>query len=548
MTIPEGMVIDQQQSSAPEGMVIDEPITGETFLTTPAAVGEAAFSIGSGLAGTVAGGVAGLGILATGGGVSKASENIQKVQDFFTRQPTTKAGQEMLESVSSALEDAVGLIEGGIAGVPQFVAGDIPGAAQTFEKVREDGLGETVFEATGSPALATAADITVDAALLATPLGKMKAIPKGGGRKALQTNKKASPEQKQVIKQFAKDEITLEEALKAIEGLGDHATIADVGGANIAAQARGAGAATRKGREARDAGIIDREATMLNEALDKAGGFYDTAYAQRVAPTESLLQKLNHPSVTESGVIKDAIKLIKSKSTTKLTSEQRALGLSMFDGKGGIRFENLNMVGLDHLKRALRQKAGGTKVKKAELSVAYKDAGAALRDELVDQSSAYGNALKVWTEFSSKAERLTETIKKTAVSDAEQIAMQEAMSFGDLPTKIGGMTTDALFALNQNRFAILRLIQDTAKLGRRKGKIKERSGKEAEILYDPKKAKAELQEMIEIVGTKPKAIQIASNLSETKLIRWLRNKQNRRALYEYGARAAVIERQNQEAQ
>ena len=281
---------------------------------------------------------------------------------------------------------------------------------------------------------------------------------------------------------------------------------------------------------------------MLNEALDKAGGYYDVAYAQKVAPTESLLQKLNSPSVTESGVIKDAIKLINAKSSTKLTAEQKALGLSMFDGKGGIRFENLNMVGLDHLKRALRQKAGGTKVKKAELSVAYKDAGAALRDELVEQSSAYGNALKVWTEYSAKAEKLGETIKATAVSDSARIAMQEAMSFGDLPTKIGGMTTDALFALNQNRFAVLRLIQDTAKLGRRKGKIRERSAKEAEILYDPKKAKAELQEMIEIVGTKPKAIQIASKLNDTRLIRWLESKQNRRALYEYAARAAVIER------
>ena len=538
--LPEGFVIDQPQSGVPEGYIVDG--APESFLTTPAAVGEAGAAIATGLAGTVAGGIAGAGTLLTGGGLSAASDNIQKVQELLTREPTTQAGKDMLQSISETVEGVVRTIEGGVgAGVTLRGGGTLEEAGQTFSDVKEKGAGEVVFEKTGSPALSTAAEIGVDTALLATPLGRVKGVPKTG-RKALHQNKKTTPEQKQIIKQFSKDEITLEEAMSKLDALGEHAVIADVGGANISAQAKGAGAATRKGREARDAGVIDREATMLNEALDKAGGYYDVAYAQKVAPTESLLQKLNSPSVTESGVIKDAIKLINAKSSTKLTPEQRALGLSMFDGAGGIRFENLNMVGLDHLKRALRQKAGGTKVKKAELSVAYKDAGAALRDELVLQSSAYENALKVWTEYSVKAEKLGETIKATSVSNSAQIAMQEAMSFGDLPTKIGGMTTDALFALNQNRFAILRLIQDTAKLGRRKGKIRERSGKEAEILYDPKKAKAELQEMIEIVGTKPKAIQIASKLNDTRLVRWLESKQNRRALYEYAARAAVIER------
>lgn len=637
----------------------------ESFLTKPAAIAETVAGIGTGLAGLTAGGVAGIGTLVTGGGFKKASENIQKVQEFFTREPTTQAGQETLRSVGEAMENIVRTIEGGVAAGTELRAGLSPEqAGQTFEEVKEKGIGDVVFERTGSPAAATAAGLGVDVAAVATPLKGFKGVARKG-TKPFEANQKPTPAQKSVIKSFADDEIPLQEGLANLETIGEGAVIADVGGANVRGIAKSAGSITRKGRDLKKGTVIERSNSnrgrmvdMLNKTLFKgkelitrkkelfdtaiadADVFYNGAYAAPVEATDSLINILTRPAITQSGIIKDAEKLIRFMSEKKLTAKQRELGLSMFDGKGGIVFENINMVGLDHIKRALNQKAGGTKLKKGELSTAFKDHATDLRQELVGQVQTYDDALATWTNLNSgeaalqagrdafksvsgntkgvetlieefnllsktdqslyrlgaadylrgairsgkdtakakqassvitsftggpahrellstifedanqfkmfealveKERTFSRTAEATTVSEGAEVRMQELLRKGNRPEKIAAMATDALFAANNNRFAVLRLIQDTFKLVGKKGARKKAEG-QAGILFDPKDAKSQMQEMINIVGSSPKSIQIAMKMSDTKLINWLRSKQNRRALLEFGARAAVIER------
>lgn len=88
---------------------------------------EAAATVGSGMLGTVAGGLAGLGQMATGGADPAAA--VERWQDRLTYQPTSQTGQQLLGTVGDAMDYAI----------------TQPGQA----------IGEGILGLTGSPAAAT---------------------------------------------------------------------------------------------------------------------------------------------------------------------------------------------------------------------------------------------------------------------------------------------------------------------------------------------------------------------------------------------------------
>ena len=550
LTIPEGAEIVSGGATEKLGVGDAFKLSSAMMFAPIDAATETAVAMGTGMAGLVAGGIAGGVTLAKdlipGGdkpSLSAMSDSIKEWQERMTVQPKTEEGQKMLETVGNAMEGIISTIEGGVGAAVTLRGGGTPEeAGQTYTDVKEQGAGNVVLDKTGSPALATAADMFVDTALLATTpikVVKPRTVPK--------TQRiKASKEQNAIIKQFKKDEMTLDEAIVAFDELGEGAIIADISGANVKASAGTTGAVTRRGREAREAGLAKRDAELTSKATVEAEKLYDAAYLEPVTLTESLINQLNSPAVLESGVIKDAIKLIRFKSTKKLTKEQRAEALSMFDGKGGINFDNVNMIGLDHIKRALRQKAGGLKIKKGELAISFKDAGEALSKSLTEQNGSYKSALDAWKLFRDKQELFADTLSKTAVNESRQIQLQELISKGKGLEKISSMSTDALFAMNQNRFAVLRLIQDTADLFR--GKEGKFGGGQAEILYDIKTARTQLEQMSKIAKQKGGPVSNALRLSDSKLVNWLRNEQNLRTVAELGVRAMIAEGQNKESQ
>lgn len=655
---------------------VESPSLGETISTVgstlfPAAtaIGETALGVATGLTGLVGGGIAGAGTLLTGGGFERASENIRKVQDFLTIQPSTPAGQEALQSVGEALEGVVRTIEGGIAGGAELVAGrGIAQAAETIEQVREEGPGEAVFERTGIPALATAADLFVDVALLGTtPIKGLKGVQ---APKSIPTSKipKAKVKAREIIvEQFVRDEIPITEAIGKLEA-DPSLLIADVGDANVSAALKIASNVTREARElsastigqrlsqTRDRmidftnetllkgkSVLQEKANIFKKSSDDAKGFYEAAYADDVVLTPELSGILSEPAIASVG--KSARKLISFKSVSglapKLTAEQKALGLSMFDEKGNIIFENINMVGLDHLKRALNQKSRGTRAKKSELAQSFEDAAANLTAELRSQSSSYGNALNVWIDRSSaeqafvdgqnalknlgdpqtglvftkqqfeqlsdidkamfrlaagetligklksirdtakggeppssisnfagdknsreilstifedtkqselfsglvERERLfSETARNAGASTTQRLALQESIRPKRFREKVPAVATDVAFAASQNRFAVLRLIGDVAKIGKKLSP--EVTAEMAKILSDPALRFSELNEMARLAGEIPKNVQPLFNMSDSAVVNWFKAEKNRNAFISFGARALAADREN----
>lgn len=654
MTIPEGLILDQPDTDVPQGLVIDEPITGETFLTTPAAISETAAAVGTGLLGTVAGGIAGAGTLLTGGGISRASENIQKVQEFFTREPTTKAGQEMLQTLSEGLEQAVGLIESGVAGAPQFAAGDIPGAVQTFKEVQEKGLGETVLEATGSPLAATAADLAIDVALLATPLKRPVSVTaKGAERVTLpKATKERVKARKQIVQQAEKDQVTFAEMEAELTALGEGARLADVGDVNIGSVVKVAANVTKQGREAVKSNLSKRRGQtrermiefvdekllngkdllrqkriIQNKAKLKAKEFYDESYRASVSITPELL---NNPAIRK--VHKNARKLIEADRTLKpaekiidftnpsmrlldgikralddsinktirkrpnearvlsgvkddlvaemkaqspsyeraldawssKSSAERALadGEKAFKGLGdpsvGLeftkqQFDNLSTIDKAHYRlaagEAMKGRLKGIKdtVKGEEPpSVLTTFAGDKASKELLSTIFKESDDFIAFNRFLERERTFAETNRRASASEQQRIAMQESARAPKLLERLPSVATDILFAANQNRFASLRLIQDATGFFKR---FKPETATEmANILFDPSIVKSELQAMKLIAGEIPKSLTPISGMGDKAMLGWFRSKQNRRAFYEFGAKAAIIERQRQEAQ
>ena len=158
----------------------------------------------SGLAGIV-GGISGLAERAFGVPGStpsrerpseRAARFQEAIQDAITLEPQTRLGQEALEIIGTGAElgvKAVRLPVAGITGIAQLPFSGIEGAAQTIERIMQEGIGETagsaVLEATGSPALAAFVE-TVPTGI-ATILGARNPL----GRKPVRTPDTPTPAQ-----------------------------------------------------------------------------------------------------------------------------------------------------------------------------------------------------------------------------------------------------------------------------------------------------------------------------------------------------------------
>lgn len=107
-----------QQSAQPEPQPEQQaPSVAGEYGPVPT-IGETALHMGTGLAGAAVGGLAGLGTLATGGGLEKASQRVQDISQAVTYQPRTKGGQAGTAALMWPVEKATegwGML-GGMAG------------------------------------------------------------------------------------------------------------------------------------------------------------------------------------------------------------------------------------------------------------------------------------------------------------------------------------------------------------------------------------------------------------------------------------------------
>jgi len=130
---------------------------------------EPALAVGSGLVGSVAGGLAAI-PQTIAGDPRGAEETLRSIQEFLSVQPKTQAGQRGLETVAEGFErvaDVPQAIVGGLGGIAELAAGEgIEQATKTVEDVQEKGIGKTAgdraFEVTGSPLLSAAAETAPD--------------------------------------------------------------------------------------------------------------------------------------------------------------------------------------------------------------------------------------------------------------------------------------------------------------------------------------------------------------------------------------------------
>lgn len=132
--------------------------------------GEAALTMGTGLAASIPAGLAGLGELARGNGMEEAAKTIEGVQEWLTVLPKTPEGQKALEQLVPLLEKL-----------------SIPAQA----------VGGAVLDATGSPAAATASEIVLDPLNAVIPAGAVAA--KAGAKAATKAGKAASRAMRKTI-------------------------------------------------------------------------------------------------------------------------------------------------------------------------------------------------------------------------------------------------------------------------------------------------------------------------------------------------------------
>lgn len=180
---------------------------------------EPALTVASALPATVASGIGGLAVGAFGG-VEAGAEAQAGIQEAGTFQPRTEAGKQGLETLGKIVDfgiDVANIPISGLAGIIQMATGGtLEDATNTINAIQKEGLGETLggktFEATGSPELATLAQILPDAALEVIGL-------KGAG-KAIAGTKKAAEAAKEPIKQAVEVGGQLaEQVVPAVKGL-----------------------------------------------------------------------------------------------------------------------------------------------------------------------------------------------------------------------------------------------------------------------------------------------------------------------------------------
>lgn len=167
--IPEGFEL---VDDIPEGFeLVDSGFTGASVI-------EPALAIASAIPASIAAGVTGL--VAGGVGGTDAAETVRgEVQETFSYEPRTKAGKEGLKTTGEIVDFLgqafVNIPASGLVGLADLITSgfDFEEAAKGVKSTQEQGIikeiGGRTFEATGSPAAATLAELIPEAA--ATALG-----------------------------------------------------------------------------------------------------------------------------------------------------------------------------------------------------------------------------------------------------------------------------------------------------------------------------------------------------------------------------------------
>lgn len=181
--LPQGFVLDNQPSQLPQGFAVDEqePSFGENVIGTL----ESALTIGSSAVAEPLAGFVGL-ATAPFQGLDKAVENIESLRNSLTYTPRTEESKQQLQSIGEFIQPA----------------------AETFQNV-ESGLGKSVLELTGSPALAAAAHSLPTATLELIGLKGLR------GAKSPLKGEKLSTNVATAIQQAAPDIDTLRQAKTA---------------------------------------------------------------------------------------------------------------------------------------------------------------------------------------------------------------------------------------------------------------------------------------------------------------------------------------------
>lgn len=165
-------------SKAPQDDVVEDEIAPEPeaqdlgFSDYAQGIGETALSMGTGLASTVGAGLAGAASeVATLGG-AEGAEIVSDIQEAGTYQPRTEGGRAVIETLGDVAQFGIDVLNvplSGLAGIASLVTGSsAEDATKLIEDVQTRGLsavaGEKVLEETGSPLLATVADISPELA------------------------------------------------------------------------------------------------------------------------------------------------------------------------------------------------------------------------------------------------------------------------------------------------------------------------------------------------------------------------------------------------
>lgn len=171
-----------------------------------------------------------------GQGAATMRQTQEALPDFA---PETQAGQRSMQTLGDLIEQGVDIVNfpiSGLAGLAELIGsgGNVDSAANIVNRVQEEGagpvMGESVLESTGSPALATAANMAFDIAGAATgvkgasmasrpAIAKLKKVADARKQKALLTpDGDLSPDFERALK---REGITLDAIVDDIPSLPD---------------------------------------------------------------------------------------------------------------------------------------------------------------------------------------------------------------------------------------------------------------------------------------------------------------------------------------
>jgi len=582
MSVPEGIVlreIKDGKNDVPDGVTLRvdpaEPFEQTTKViikslnTAVPGLGTAldtARVFTSAIGGEVVAGLAGLPQLAAGdiSGSASTIENVRDtfriapvddVQGYLGPNPLTPDTGEVLKDVGGIMEPIVKTTEGALGAV-------LPGV--TAKDAYNKGLGEATFESTGSPAYATFSGMLVDLLGYAGPTKGNVSRVRSLGKAPTKLNR-AQKEARQLLIDFIdQDQSTLKEVSDRMNSLGAEALIVDVAGANTSQAGRLTGLATREGREAVKENIGTIKAPETLRKPSHANAETDTAYRNLYERRDPLKVTDEMGEVLSRPLIQDGLKATRDKIAKSeiLSPENRKLGLEMLrevDGKVEIDYNNINAVGLDYIKRTLSdKKADLSNVSIEKVNNADVASYTALTKRLIDETDnmlatadtgvSYSQTLGTAQRAQKAKGQLNETAQKFQASDAQIIALQDAVKgkvnkrkLGEAVSEVG---TDVLFAITQNRFAVLRLIDRAFS---RTNKVRQDTINElGNLLLSDDGAKAfsvlqdEANTIMKYNGGAPVNMEKAFKAGPRAAFNWLRNKSNRRLFLEQAAVASLL--------